>query len=162
LLIAVLLTACVAPQPKAEVCFAPEEPCEAKLVAFVAAAESSLDVAIYDINLRTLVQALGERARRLTVRVVVDQRQSRGSHSLVGELAAGGVAVRYGHQRGIMHNKFVIRDGTTLETGSFNFTNHAAHANSENQLYLDLPDVVARYQGRFEKLWAEATPVPPS
>jgi phosphatidylserine/phosphatidylglycerophosphate/cardiolipin synthase-like enzyme len=57
-----------------------------------------------------------------------------------------------------MHNKFIIRDGLMLETGSFNFTNHATLANNENQIYLDKPEVVARYVERFNQIWERAKP----
>lgn len=146
--------------PKAnEVCFSPEEPCDLKLVKFVQEAEKSLDVAIYDINLDQLVHSLAMQARKIPVRVVVDYRQSKGEHSLVNVLAKAGVNVRFGRQRGIMHNKFILRDGTFLETGSFNFTHHAYTANNENQIYLNTPEVVARYKARFERIWDEARPV---
>ena len=147
-----------APQAN-ETCFSPEEPCDAKLVKFMEGAQKSLAIAIYDINLDQLVHTLIAAAPRLDIRIVVDQRQSKGEHSLVGLLAKAGVKIRYGRQRGIMHNKFVIRDGTMLETGSFNFTNHAASANSENQIYLDGATIVARYQAQFEAIWQRAKPV---
>jgi phosphatidylserine/phosphatidylglycerophosphate/cardiolipin synthase-like enzyme len=69
-----------------------------------------------------------------------------------------GAAVRFGRQRGIMHNKFAIVDGKMVELGSFNYTHHASRANSENQIYLSNPKVVARFQQRFDKIWASADP----
>ena len=147
--------------PKAgEVCFSPDEPCDIKLVKFIQAAQKTLDVAIYDLNLDQVVHNLAVQSKKLPVRVIVDQRQSKGDHSLVSILVKAGVNVRFGRQRGIMHNKFIIRDGGALETGSFNFTNHAARANNENQIYLDSPDVLNRYKARFEQIWAKARPVP--
>ena len=141
-----------------EVCFSPEEPCGAKLIKFVLGAKKSLDIAVYDINLDPLVHQIALASRRLPVRVIVDQRQSHGEHSLVTTLIKAGVEVRYGRQRGVMHNKFIVRDGSMIETGSFNFTNHATVANNENQIYLDYPEVVARYVGRFNQIWERAVP----
>ena len=54
-----------------------------------------------------------------------------------------------------MHNKFVIIDGTALETGSFNFTNHASTVNNENQIYIRDQDTVAKYIERFEAIYQE-------
>ncbi len=142
-----------------EVCFSPDEPCGTKLVKFVQGAKKTLDLAVYDINLDQLVHHLALASKRMPVRVVVDQRQSKGEHSLVTTLVKAGVNVRFGRQRGVMHNKFVIRDGTMVETGSFNFTNHATMANNENQIYLDHPEVVTRYVRRFEEIWERAKPV---
>lgn len=141
-----------------EVCFSPEEPCDVKLLKFVESARASIDIAIYDINRDSLVHALLMKARELPVRVLVDQRQAKGGHSLVMTLVKGGVSVRFGRQRGIMHNKFTIVDQRMIETGSFNYTNHASEANNENQIYLAGAGVVARYRSRFEDIWARGKP----
>jgi phosphatidylserine/phosphatidylglycerophosphate/cardiolipin synthase-like enzyme len=137
-----------------EVCFSPEEPCDTKLVKFVRTAEKSIDIAIYDINLDALVHELLLKSQKIPVRILVDRRQAAGGHSSVPLLIKAGANVRFGHQRGIMHNKFVVVDGKAVETGSFNHTFHASKANNENQIYLMNPDVVSRYQKRFEKIWA--------
>jgi phosphatidylserine/phosphatidylglycerophosphate/cardiolipin synthase-like enzyme len=71
-------------------------------------------------------------------------------------LIKAGAQVKYGHQRGIMHDKFMIVDGSRLETESFNYTNHASIANQENQVYLSTPEIVKAYNDRFEKIWKEA------
>ncbi len=139
-----------------EVCFSPDEHCDEKLIEFIKGATKSIDVAIYDINLDQLVHQLAVQSKKIKVRVVVDRRQSKGHHSLVSTLIKAGVDVRYGHQRGIQHNKFAIVDGKMIETGSFNFTNHASKANQENQIYLSSPTVVVRYRERFEKMWESA------
>ena len=140
-----------------ETCFSPDEPCDIKLVKFVESAKASLDIAIYDINLDQLVHQILIQSKRIPVRIVVDKKQAHGSHSSVPLLQKAGVQLRFGHQRGIMHNKFTIVDGRRLETGSFNYTGHAATANQENQMYISTPNVVERYRGRFEKVWASAT-----
>ena len=151
--------AMVAPPKDSEVCFSPDEPCDIKLIKFIDSAESSLDVAIYDINLDELVHHLLVKARKIPVRILVDRRQAKGEHSAVGTLIRGGVNIRYGHQRGIMHNKFVVVDGKAVELGSFNYTHHAATANNENQVYLTSPAIVARYKKRFDKIWSDGDPV---
>jgi phosphatidylserine/phosphatidylglycerophosphate/cardiolipin synthase-like enzyme len=148
--------ALVAAPKDEEACFSPDEPCDIKLLKFIDGARKSLDIAIYDINLDELVHHLLVKARSIPVRVVVDRKQAKGEHSLVPTLIKGGVQVRYGHQRGIMHNKFVIVDGERLELGSFNYTHHAAQANQENQVYLFKPGIVERYKKRFEKIWESA------
>ncbi len=155
----VVESALVAAPADEEVCFSPDEPCDIKLVKFVDSATKSIDVAIYDINLDELVHHLLVKSAKIPVRFVVDRRQSKGSHSAVGLLVRAGAKVRFGHQRGIMHNKFIVVDGRAVETGSFNHTHHAATANSENQVYLFKPSLAGRYQRRFEKLWNEGDPV---
>jgi len=141
-----------------EACFAPDEPCSQKLALFIASATVSLDIAIYDINEEQIVHAILVQAKKIPVRVIVDKRQSKGEHSSVALLQKAGVPLKFGHQRGIMHDKFTLVDGKRLETGSFNYTFHASESNQENQLYLATPEVVNRYQARFERMWAAGRP----
>jgi phosphatidylserine/phosphatidylglycerophosphate/cardiolipin synthase-like enzyme len=140
-----------------EVCFSPEERCDLKLVRFLETATSSIDLAVFDINLDQLVHAILVASRKgVRVRVLVDSRQAKGAYSLVSTLKKGGVEVKRGSQRGLMHHKFMVLDGKRIETGSFNYTNHASRANQENQVYLNDPEIVSRFVGRFEKSWAQA------
>ena len=123
-----------------ETCFSPDEPCEAKLVKFIDSAHVSLDIAIFDINLGGLTNHIIQKAKSVPVRMVVDRKQAKqDSHSAVAILIRAGIPIRFGAQKGIMHNKFVIVDGKTehamLETGSFNQTHGAAYSNNENQIY---------------------------
>jgi phosphatidylserine/phosphatidylglycerophosphate/cardiolipin synthase-like enzyme len=139
-----------------EVCFSPDEMCDARLAKFIESATTSLDIAVYDINLDQVVHQILVQARKIPVRVLVDRRQSKGSKSLVPLLIKAGAQVRFGKQKGIMHDKFTIADGRMLETGSFNYTHGAADLNQENQVYLATPKIVERYKKRFDLSWNEA------
>ncbi|MGK5088126.1 phospholipase D-like domain-containing protein [Bdellovibrionota bacterium FG-2] len=142
-----------------EVCFSPGENCDEKLLLFVRSARKMIDVAIYDITLESLVNELILKGKSIPVRVIVDERQSKGSRSRVLQLANQGAAIRFGRQSGFFHNKFTIVDGKKVETGSFNYTERATHLNSENQVYLETPEVVTAYQKHFEDLWKNGRPV---
>ena len=57
----------------------------------------------------------------------------------------------------------MVIDGTTLETGSFNYSAAAAKKNAENVLVLfNVPAITATYDKEWYKLWNEATPVLPN
>jgi phosphatidylserine/phosphatidylglycerophosphate/cardiolipin synthase-like enzyme len=149
--------ATVIPPVDREVCFSPEERCDLKLVRFVESAKNSIDLAVFDINLDQLVHSLLVASKRgVRVRVLVDARQAKGAYSLASTLKKGGIKVRRGRQRGLMHHKFTIVDGKRIETGSFNYTNHATKAKQENQVYLDDSGIVSRFVVRFELSWGEA------
>ena len=58
-----------------------------------------------------------------------------------------------------MHDKFIVVDGVTVETGSFNFTSAAERSNAENVVVLrGVPDVAAKYEENWAKLWGESEP----
>lgn len=147
----------IKPPSDNEVCFSPKEPCDIKLLKFIETAEKSIDVAIYDINLDQIVHTLLLKSKKgVQVRIILDKRQAKEKYSLVPTLIKAGANLKYGHQRGIMHDKFIIIDSKRIETGSFNYTNHASTANNENQIYLNTPSIVERYQKQFSEMWAEA------
>ena len=100
-------------------------------------------------------------AKKIPVRIIVDKRQAMGKHSLVSLLVKAGAKVRYGRQRGIMHDKFTVVDDKMIETGSFNYTHHATEANNENQVYLSAPSVVSKFHQRFEAMWKEGVAAKP-
>lgn len=139
-----------------EACFSPDGGCDVKLWKFLQSAQKSIDIAVFDLTHEKITHEIAVAAKRIDVRVVVDRRQAKGEHNLVSTLIKAGVNVKYGVQRGIMHNKFVIVDGARLETGSFNFTGGASERNQENQIYLADAKVVAQYRERFEKIWENA------
>lgn len=147
------------PAPVAnEVCFSPEGNCDVKLWKFLQGAKKSLDIAIFDLTHEKIAHEIAVASKRIPVRVIVDRRQAKGNHSVVPTLIRAGVDVRFGYQRGIMHNKFCLKDQTWLETGSFNFTSGASTKNNENQIYLNHPEIVQKYQNRFNDLWEVAVP----
>ena len=58
----------------------------------------------------------------------------------------------------LMHHKFAIVDGTTLITGSFNWTMQALMGNKENVIITSDTLLVQPFYTEFEKLWAEFDP----
>ena len=56
-----------------------------------------------------------------------------------------------------MHNKFIVIDGSSVETGSFNYTTAAITHNAENALILwHIPALAAKYTTEFDRLWVES------
>jgi phosphatidylserine/phosphatidylglycerophosphate/cardiolipin synthase-like enzyme len=55
-----------------------------------------------------------------------------------------------------MHDKFIVVDSETLETGSFNFTKSAEQHNAENVIVLRDPVAASDYKRQREKLWEKS------
>ena len=56
-----------------------------------------------------------------------------------------------------MHDKFMVVDGVTVETGSFNFTTAAEEYNAENVIVLRGDSGVAgSYEAEWSRLWSES------
>lgn len=132
-------------------CFTPGQDCEGMIVQVIDAARASVHVQAYSFTDRPIAAAL-ETAHRRGVRVVVllDKTQRWARYSVAAELAAAGIPVLFDDRPAIAHNKVVIVDGATVETGSFNFTSSAERRNAENALVIrDAPELAAAYERNF-------------
>ena len=88
---------------------------------------------------------------------MLDKSNAAARYTEAGEVAAAGVSVRIDSRYAIMHSKFIVVDGVTVETGSFNYTTAAEEHNAENVVVLrGDPQVAARYEQNWEGLWNES------
>ena len=63
--------------------------------------------------------------------------------------------MRIDYRYAIMHDKFVVDDGESVEEGSFNFTAAAESKNAENVLVLHDPATAQLYGQEWDRLWSE-------
>lgn len=138
-----------------EIAFTSSKDCEYKIVDLINKSKKYIDVAVYSINNRQIVEALyNAKQRNVAIRILTDRLQASGKYSKVMEMHEKGLNVKVHTKNKIEHNKFAIFDGKTVSTGSYNWTNAASDENSENCLFLlKAPDNIKVYQERFEELW---------
>jgi phosphatidylserine/phosphatidylglycerophosphate/cardiolipin synthase-like enzyme len=84
------------------------------------------------------------------------------SRSGVKPLLCAGLNIRQDGNPDVMHHKVFIFDEAIVAMGSFNFSNRAANENDENMLIIHNPDIARAYLEEFDRLWAEAGPIPAS
>ena len=115
-------------------------------------------MACYEFTSRDLAKALEAAAHRgVKVRIVADWKASHDRFSQIGILQDAAIPVRLDRRYAIHHNKFMIIDGTSLETGSFNYTSAAIRHNAENALMLwNVPQIVQVHAKEWERLWEES------
>jgi phosphatidylserine/phosphatidylglycerophosphate/cardiolipin synthase-like enzyme len=151
-----------APLPaSAEVAFSPDGGATDLVVKAIGAAKQSVRVAAYSFTSRPIASALAEAHRSgVDVEVVVDHDQiQKDSHSVVAFLVSEKIPVRIDIVHTLQHDKYMIIDGKTVETGSFNYSAAAEHNNSENVLVLwDDPKLADLYSGNWKSLWDQAEP----
>ncbi|MGO9269325.1 MAG: phospholipase D-like domain-containing protein [Terriglobia bacterium] len=131
-----------------------------RVIAAINRARSTLDVAMFDLTHPDITAAL-DRARRrgVRIRLVADESQARDRRSEVPYLRSRGIAVRlsggFHGARSIMHDKFAVFDGQTVETGSFNWTSSADRYNFENLIFISSAAVADRYEAAFRRIWEQ-------
>lgn len=143
-----------------EVCFAPEDGCQAKLEDLLAAARHTIQFLAFSFTSDEISAAMLERAGEgVRVSGVIDASQARSnSGSEFERLQAAGLDVRLDGNPDNMHHKVIIVDGETVVFGSYNFTRSAETRNDENLLVIHNPEIAALFQGEFQKIYERAAP----
>ncbi|WP_052285117.1 phospholipase D family protein [Kluyvera genomosp. 1] len=140
-----------------QVGFSPEGSARALVLESINHAKQSIDMMAYSFQAKDIVEALVRaEIRGVNVRAVIDKRRNRGavSQKAITLARVNGIQIRLDDHYHLQHDKVMIIDGKTIETGSFNFAKSAEVANSENVLVIrDEPAVISQYQAHFASRW---------
>lgn len=139
-----------------------------RLVTFIAEANATIDIAIYDFDARVgatarVADALETAmARGVQVRVAFNrEREAEATHNTpmtCDPEAIDGLEVptRGVHDQGaLMHHKYAVRDGAHVWTGSTNWTDDAFSREENAIVRVSSPGVGLSYTRNFEELWAK-------
>jgi len=154
----ILFASPVLADPSVTAAFSPHAGATEAVVQVISEAKRSVHVAAYGFTSKPIARALiAAHARGVEVELVLDKSNATARYTEAGEVAAAGVPVRIDSRYAIMHDKFIVVDGVTVETGSFNMTSAAEKSNAENVIVLrEAPDVAQRYEANWAKLWKES------
>lgn len=149
-----------------EVGFSPDQGAETLVLRVIDSAKTELNVMAYSFSNKSVTEALVRAAKRgVTVSLLADHKRnlvtdrSGKSRNALETLAEAGVNVRIVSAFKLHHDKVLIADKQTVELGSFNFANSAAHENSENALVnWNNPALAKAYLAHFERNWALSQP----
>lgn len=148
----------------------------ARLLAFVAEARRSLDIAIYDVRLsdrllHALRAALAERmAAGVQVRLAYDGDKPDEPDLARGQDPAPPGSGDFVRRLGVswcrvagfklMHHKYIVRDAGTPDaavwTGSANLTDDSWQLQENNVLVIHSPEIAGHYARNFVDLWEDA------
>jgi hypothetical protein len=131
-----------------------------QLVSFIMGTQQSLDCAIYDARHPQVLQALASVAQHKRVRIAYDAGKGGlgadpkpgGNEEAIQQAGLSSVATAISEGSHLMHDKFIIRDGRTVWTGSANFTAGGLELQDNNCLILDSPNLAQQYEATFTDL----------
>ncbi|WP_346659874.1 phospholipase D family protein [Pseudomonas sp. GM_Psu_2] len=127
----------------------------------IGSAKHDLRMMGYSFTSPTISAALAKAARSgVDVKLVLDEHGNEGkaSKNAMNYVVNAGVQLRTIDKYKIQHDKVIVVDGQTVETGSFNYTASAAKANSENVLVAwEVPDLAADYLRHWQSRWDQGT-----
>lgn len=143
--------------------FTEEEPLAKPIVDAISRARSTLDVALYNLQIDGAVDALVQaRERGVKVRVLFDEAHVVPTpNKQIKAVMDSGIETRMMDGRGgsgAMHCKYALFDGALLQTGSANWSGFAESFSYENIMFVADPDIVSGYGRNFDWMWAQARP----
>ncbi len=154
-----LLAFPLAAAPTVQVGFSPEGTAQQLVLTVIGEAQRDIRLMGYAFTSPEVARALIAAHRRgVGVWVVVDAKanQSGAGRAALNLLAKAGVKVRTVNTYKFLHDKVIVVDGVTTETGSFNFSRSADRANSENVVVLrEMPEIAQQYLAHWQSRWAQ-------
>jgi phosphatidylserine/phosphatidylglycerophosphate/cardiolipin synthase-like enzyme len=144
----------------------PAEDIAHALADFIGAAEKTLEVAIYDLNLpdpvgetvRAAFRAANDRGVAIRLAYNADYRKDTPVPPPPQTVPASVEAFPFPTAAipgvpDLMHHKYVVRDGWAVWTGSMNWTLDSWTREENVVVTVDSPGLAARYLADFEQLW---------
>ncbi len=126
---------------------------DADLAAAIQDARLTVDMALYDLDLWSIRDALLDAHRRgVTVRVVAESDNL--DEPEFEALIAGGIPVLGDRREGLMHHKFVVIDRLEVWTGSMNFTLNGVYRNDNNLVRIRSARLAEDYLTEFEEMFS--------
>jgi phosphatidylserine/phosphatidylglycerophosphate/cardiolipin synthase-like enzyme len=127
---------------------------DALLAQSIDEARYSVDVAMYDLNLWSIRDALLRAHRRgVAVRMITDSDNI--LEREIGELEQAGIPVIGDRRAPLMHHKFVVIDRLVVWTGSMNMTVNGAYRNDNNLVRIRSTMLAGNYTREFEEMFVE-------
>jgi len=139
---------------------------EDRLVEYIEGAEYTLDCCFFDLKSGRLAQAfIDAKKRGVDVRFVTDDEryffvfkrkvdETRLRDTIQG-LVDVGIPVVHDGRSPLMHNKFCIKDGRFVWTGSYNLTKNGTHYNFNNSLWIESRELADVFTVEFLEMFID-------
>ncbi len=134
--------------------FSPGEACRNVIISQIKSATSHLQICVFTISDDYITDAIiGSHKRGTQIKIITDNDKSLDEGSDIEQIAKLGITVKMDRTTDHMHHKFMLVDGKSLITGSYNWTRSAAKFNHENILLTREVGVVKSFLKEFDQLW---------
>jgi len=142
--------------------FSPNGGCTTAIIEEINNAKSEILVQAYSFTSAPIAKALVDAHKKgIKVLVILDKSQKTAHYTSASFLANSKIPTFIDGQHAIAHNKIMIIDGTTVITGSFNFTKAAEEKNAENLLIIKSEELSKKYLENWENHKNHSEPYEP-
>jgi phosphatidylserine/phosphatidylglycerophosphate/cardiolipin synthase-like enzyme len=119
-------------------------------------ARVSVDMAVYDLDLSSISNALIDAHRRgVQVRVVTESDNMDSKDSKIGALKEASIPVIGDRHEGYSHNKFTVIDRMEVWGGSMNYTSNDAYRNDNNLIRIRSSRLAEIYTAEFKQMFED-------
>lgn len=139
------------------------------IVKFINGAKKRLEIAVQELENRAIAEAIiAARKRKVLVKIVLEQDYLRAPKARKDPFEPGGgkeenreiqnalfrsnIDLKLDYNTSIFHQKFIVRDGNALLTGSTNFTPTGTHNNLNHIVIVRDPKVAKIYAREFREI----------
>ncbi len=132
---------------------------DARLVALMDTATKTLDVAVYDFDLKNVADAMVRaQGRGVVVRMVTDtdtltNAKNAEIQAAFQRLKAAGVPIVDDRRGAIMHHKFTVVDGAVVQAGSWNYTDGDTYRLNNHMIIIRNTEIAQNYAAEFAKMF---------
>ena len=128
-----------------------------RLVDAIGRVRNTLDIAAYVLDEKEITKAILDAQKNgVIVRIVTDDEYGLGDpENTFQQFIDAGIQVVADERSALMHDKFMILDGKTVWTGSWNYTEHGTFESNDNALAFDSAEVAAIYQDEFNQMFEQ-------
>jgi phosphatidylserine/phosphatidylglycerophosphate/cardiolipin synthase-like enzyme len=130
---------------------------EQALESEISTAKSTLDIAIYSLTKKDIVDAIiAAKKRGVSVRIITDriEAKSKAQETQLQLLKSVGIPIKENSHSGLMHMKVSIIDKAVVTTGSYNYTQNASTENDEVLVVIHDPGIATNWEGEFQQMWS--------
>ncbi|MDR3543111.1 MAG: phospholipase D family protein [Desulfosporosinus sp.] len=147
----------ISPSPQMEYYFtqAQQHP-EQALESQINSTKSTLDIAIYSLTKKDIVDAIiAAKKRGANVRIITDriEAKSKSEEAQLKLLKGVNIPIKENSHSGLMHMKVSIIDKSVVTTGSYNYTQNASTENDEVLVVIHDPGIASKWEDEFQLMW---------
>lgn len=124
------------------------------LVVAIDSARLSIDVAVYSLSLNSVRDAL-IRAHKRGVQVRVVMESDNLDRSDPQRIKDAGIPILGDRREGLMHNKFVVIDGSEVWTGSMNFTDSGTYLDNNSLMRIRSVKMAENFAKEFDEMFVD-------
>ncbi|MDQ7092153.1 phospholipase D family protein [Desulfosporosinus sp. PR] len=131
---------------------------EQALESQINSAKSSLDIAIYSLTKKDIVESIvSAKKRGISVRIITDRTEAKtkAEASELLLLKKADIPIKEDTHSGLMHMKVSIIDKSVVTTGSYNYTQNASTDNDEVLVVIHDAKIASDWANEFEQMWED-------